>query len=94
MPIFVSDPRNLLLAVSTNKINPHALLVVYIVIVLLFLRHTIFYPWLYMKLKFVMLSLLIFGPQQSRNDIDVYLAPLIEDLRTLWDVRVEAYDAN
>lgn len=47
-----------------------------------------------MKLKFVMLSLLISGPQQSRNDIDVYLAPLIEDLQTLWDVRVEAYDAN
>lgn len=47
-----------------------------------------------MKLKFVMLSLLIFGPQQSRNDVDVYLAPLIEDLQTLWHVRVEAYDAN
>ncbi|XP_052297107.1 uncharacterized protein LOC127902292 [Citrus sinensis] len=27
------------------------------------------------------------------NDIDVYLAPLIEDLQTLWDVGVEAYDA-
>lgn len=41
-----------------------------------------------------MLSLLISGPQQLGNDIDVYLAPLIEDLKTLWNVRVEAYDAN
>ena len=40
-----------------------------------------------------MLSLLIFGPQQPGNDIDVYLASLIEDLQTLWVVGVEAYDA-
>ena len=40
-----------------------------------------------------MLSLLISGPQQLGNDIDVYLAPLIEDLQTLWEVGVEAYDA-
>ncbi|KAK9214285.1 hypothetical protein WN944_006278 [Citrus x changshan-huyou] len=46
-----------------------------------------------MKRKFMMLSLLISGPQQPSNDIDVYLAPLIEDLQTLWDVGVEAYDA-
>ena len=46
-----------------------------------------------MKQKFMMLSLLISGPQQPGNDIDVYLSPLIEDLQTLWDVGVEAYDA-
>ena len=42
-----------------------------------------------------MLSLLIFCPQQPGNDIDVYLAPLIDDLQTLWDVGVgvEAYYA-
>ena len=40
-----------------------------------------------------MLSLLISGPQQLGNDIDVYLAPLIGDLQTLWEVGVEAYDA-
>ncbi|KAK2662655.1 hypothetical protein Ddye_001229 [Dipteronia dyeriana] len=33
-------------------------------------------------------------PQQPRNNIDVYLAPLIEDLKTLWDVGVDAFDAN
>ena len=41
----------------------------------------------------MMLSLLISGPQQPGNDIDVYLQPLIEDLQTLWEVGVEAYDA-
>ena len=40
-----------------------------------------------------MLSLLISSPQQPGLDIDVYLQPLIEDLQTLQDVEVEAYDA-
>ncbi|XP_028104536.1 uncharacterized protein LOC114303594 [Camellia sinensis] len=35
----------------------------------------------------------IAGPQQPGNDIDVYLAPLIDDLKMLWAVGVEAYDA-
>ena len=41
----------------------------------------------------MMLSLLISGPNQPGNDIDVYLAPLIDDLKTLCEVGVEAYDA-
>ncbi|CAM8882783.1 unnamed protein product [Rhodiola kirilowii] len=38
-----------------------------------------------MKRKYMMLSLLISGPRQPGNDIDVYLAPLIEDLKLLWN---------
>ena len=41
-----------------------------------------------------MLSLLISGPRQLSNDIDIYLAPLIEYLKTLWEVGVQAYDAH
>lgn len=40
-----------------------------------------------------MLTMLISGPKQPGNDIDVYLAPLIEDLQKLWDEGVEVYDA-
>ena len=32
-------------------------------------------------------------PQQPENDIDIYLAPLIEDLQTLWGDGVRTYDA-
>ena len=42
----------------------------------------------------MMLSLLILGPRKPGNDIDIYLAPLIEDLKTLWEVGVQAYDAH
>ena len=41
----------------------------------------------------MLLSLLISGPQQPGKDIDVYLAPLIEDLKLLWEVGIEAFDA-
>ena len=40
----------------------------------------------------MMLSMLIFGPKQPGNDIDVYLTPLIEDLKILWENGVEVYD--
>ena len=41
----------------------------------------------------MLLSLLILGPRQPGNNIDVYLAPLIEDLKILWEMEIEAFDA-
>ncbi|XP_074301607.1 uncharacterized protein LOC141633009 [Silene latifolia] len=51
-------------------------------------------PWLTTKRKYIMLTLLISGPKQPGNDIDVYLAPLIEDLKLLWNDGVEVFDAT
>ena len=48
--------------------------------------------WLCMKHKYMMLFMLISGPKQPGNDIDVYLEPLIEDLKILWENGVEVYD--
>nr|GFA59911.1 hypothetical protein [Tanacetum cinerariifolium] len=42
-------------------------------------------PWLCMKESYFMLTLLILGPKSPGKDIDVYLRPLIEDLKFLWD---------
>jgi len=41
----------------------------------------------------MMLSMMISDPRQSRNDIDVYLSPLVEDLRKLWEEGVVVFDA-
>jgi len=46
-----------------------------------------------MKRKYMMLSMMISGPRQPGNDIDVYLSPLIEDLRLLWDEAIEVFNA-
>jgi hypothetical protein len=37
-----------------------------------------------MKRKFIIMPVLIQGPKQPRNDIDVYLRPLVEELLELW----------
>ena len=39
------------------------------------------------------LSMMILSPRQPGNDIDVYLSPLVEDLRNLWDEGVVVFDA-
>ncbi|GJS91314.1 putative transposase-associated domain-containing protein [Tanacetum coccineum] len=49
-------------------------------------------PWLCMKRKFIMLSVLISG--YPRNDIDVFLEPLVDDLHTLFETGVDTYDAS
>ena len=36
-------------------------------------------PWLCMKWKFIIMLVLIQGPKQPGNDIDVYLRPLVEE---------------
>ena len=38
-----------------------------------------------MKRKFIMMPVLIQGPKQPCNDIDMYLRPLVEELLQLWN---------
>lgn len=91
-PDFASESRNLRLALAADGINPYGsqsstyscwpvMLVTYNLP-----------PWLCMKRKFIMLTLLISGPKQPGNDIDIYLQPLIDDLKLLWEKGVEVYD--
>lgn len=47
-----------------------------------------------MKEPYFILSLLIPGPSAPENNIDIYLQPLIADLKDLWEVGVETYDAS
>ena len=51
-------------------------------------------PWMCMKRSSFMLSLLIPGPTSPGNDTDVYLQPLVEELKELWDVGVKTFDVS
>ena len=42
----------------------------------------------------MMMSLLILIPIELENDIDVYMQPLIEELKELWVNDVETYDIS
>ncbi|XP_042432526.1 uncharacterized protein LOC122019082 [Zingiber officinale] len=50
-------------------------------------------PDMCMKRKFIMLTMLISGPKQPGNDIDVYLEVLVDDLQLLWEGVDGVYDA-
>ncbi|XP_028111673.1 uncharacterized protein LOC114309984 [Camellia sinensis] len=91
-PDFAAEPRNLRLAISADGINPHSSLSSRYSCWPVIMITSNLSPWLCMKRKFMMLSLLISGPQQPGNSIDVYMAPLIDGLKMLWEVGVEAYD--
>ncbi|XP_028782123.1 uncharacterized protein LOC114738254 [Neltuma alba] len=93
-PEFGSEPRNLRLGLCTDGINPYGtlnsthsarpvLLVIYNLS-----------PWLCMKRKYMMLFMMISGPKQPGNNIDVYLAPLIKDLKKLWEEGVDVFNAH
>ncbi|XP_071704067.1 uncharacterized protein [Rutidosis leptorrhynchoides] len=90
---FGQEVRNIRLGLSSDGINPF---------INMSSRHSTWPvllcvynlpPWLCMKRKYIMMSLLIQGPKQPGNDIDVYLASLIDDLQTLWNPGVAVYDA-
>jgi hypothetical protein len=77
---FAGDARNIWFGLSTDGFNPfgeqssiHSTWPVTLCIYNL-------PPWLCMKRKFIMMPVLIQGPRQPGNDIDVYLRPLVDEL--------------
>ncbi|KAI5336108.1 hypothetical protein L3X38_026242 [Prunus dulcis] len=93
-PEFRNEPRNLRLALSSDGFNPHSSLSSrYSCWPVILVTYNL-PPWLCMKRKFMMLTLLISGPKQPGNDIDVYLEPLIDDLKSLWVGIRGLYDAH
>ena len=51
-------------------------------------------PWMCLKRKFIIMPVLIPGPNQIGNDIDVYLRPLVDDLLLLWREGVCVWDED
>lgn len=89
---FGKEPRNLRLALATDGMNPYNLQSTshstWPVILMIYNLA----PWLCMKRIYMMMSTLLSGPIQPGNNIDVYLAPLIEDLKLLWEEGIEVHD--
>ncbi|WVZ13968.1 hypothetical protein V8G54_011534 [Vigna mungo] len=93
-PEFGADPRNLRLALATDGMNPYGNLSSKHSSWPIMLMIYNLSPLLWMKRKYVMFSMMISGPKQPGNDIDVYLKPLIDDLKLLWEEGVEVFDSD
>jgi hypothetical protein len=51
-------------------------------------------PSICQKRRYLLLTMLIFRPKQPGNDIDVFLEPLMEDMKKLWEEGVQMVDAS
>lgn len=51
-------------------------------------------PWMCMRREFMFLTILIPGPSDPTRRIDVYLRPLIDELKMLWEDGVVTYDVS
>lgn len=92
-PEFGGEVRNLRLGLCADGMNPYRTLSSTHSTWPVLLTIYNLPPWLCMKRKYIMLTLLIPGPKEAGNNIDVYLQPLIEDLKLLWDQGEKMYDA-
>ena len=90
---FAADPRNMRICLCTDGMNPFGdMSSTHSTWPVLIANYNL-PPWLCFKRKYIMLCLLIQGPRQPGNDIDVFLEPVIDDLEILWKEGVETWDA-
>ncbi|KAI9191108.1 hypothetical protein LWI28_003684 [Acer negundo] len=93
-PDFASDPHNVRLGLASDGFNPFGTMSIShstwpVVLMIYNLPH-----WMCMKQPNFIMSLLIPGPSASGNDIDVYLQPLMDKLKELWDNSLRTFDAS
>ncbi|GJS96746.1 hypothetical protein Tco_0803714 [Tanacetum coccineum] len=81
---FAAEPRNVRLGLAADGFNPFGNLSQSYNMWPVILTTYNLPSWLCMKESSFMLTLLIPGPKSPGKDIDVYLRPLIDDLRNLW----------
>ncbi|XP_056843151.1 uncharacterized protein LOC130495699 [Raphanus sativus] len=92
-PDFAAEPRNLQLGISTDGMNTFSMQNTNHSTWPVLLVNYNTPPTMCMKAENIMLTLLIPGPTAPGNNIDVYLAPLIDDLKDLWAEGIEVYDS-
>ncbi|GMI78906.1 hypothetical protein HRI_001559900 [Hibiscus trionum] len=90
-PSFAGDPRNVRLGLASDGFNPFKIMSTsYSTWTVILVPYNL-PPWICMKQSSFILSMIIPGEKGSGNDIDIYMQPLIEELKQLW-VGVETYD--
>ena len=82
---FIIEPRNVRLELAVDGFNPFGNMNNnYSMWPVILIPYNL-PPWLVMKVSYFMLSLLISGPHQLGNKIDIYLKPMVDKLKELWE---------
>ncbi|KAL8124215.1 hypothetical protein AgCh_012013 [Apium graveolens] len=91
-PRFASEPRNVRLGLSTNGFNPFGHSAVPYSCWPVIVTPYNLPPWMCMKQPYMFLSLMIPGPTSPGKNLDVYLRPLIDELKVLWKDGIQTWD--
>ncbi|XP_019253815.1 PREDICTED: uncharacterized protein LOC109232499 [Nicotiana attenuata] len=93
-PSFASEPRNVRLGLASDGFQPFRnSKTSYSIWPVVLIPYNL-PPWLCMKQENFILSMLIPGPNSPGDAIDIYLQPLIEELKELWEVGIVTFDAS
>ncbi|CAH9132998.1 unnamed protein product [Cuscuta epithymum] len=92
-PYFAQDPRNVRLGLCTDGFQPFGQFGQKYSCWPIIVTPYNLPPGTCMKRQFLFLSVLVPGPKNPAKRIDVYLQPLIEELKELWEVGAITYDA-
>ncbi|KAM2976836.1 hypothetical protein FF2_013856 [Malus domestica] len=89
-PEFAADSRNIRLGLATDGFNPFRVLNQHHSTWPIFVFPYNFPPWKCIKKEYMMMTLLI--TEDPGRSIDVYLRPLVDELKDLWTHGVRTYD--
>ena len=92
-PDFACDARNVRLGLATDGFNPFKTMAISHSTWPVILIPYNLPPWMCMKQPNFILSLLIPGPKGPGMNLDVYMQPLVEELKELWEIGVKTFDA-
>ncbi|XP_021735138.1 uncharacterized protein LOC110701823 [Chenopodium quinoa] len=93
-PEFASEPRNVRLGLCTDGFAPHGQFGGQYSCWPVILTPYNLPPSMCMKRQFMFLSLLVPGPKNPKGNLDVYMQPLIHELKQLWEVGENTYDIS
>lgn len=93
-PDFASEARNVRLGLCTDGFAPYGKFGGQYSCWPVILTPYNLPPSMCMKKPFMFLSLLIPGPKNPKGNLDVYMQPLIEELKQLWGKGVLTYDIS
>ena len=91
---FATDSHNVRLGLASDGFNPFGNMSTSYSMWPIVLMSYNLPPWRCIKDPYMILSLLIPERKTPENKIDVYLRPLVDDLKELWNEGIKTYDAS
>uniref|UniRef100_A0A1J3HIY2 Transposase-associated domain-containing protein n=1 Tax=Noccaea caerulescens TaxID=107243 RepID=A0A1J3HIY2_NOCCA len=93
-PDFASEKRNVYLGLCTDGFSPFGMSGRQYSLWPIILTPYNLPPDMCMQREFLIMSILILGPKHPRRSLDVFLQPLIEELKELWYTGARTYDLS